>query len=234
MKKHLLFIYLIIIFIVNQSCNFQKRSKSCKLIDSSIICTKIIDNRLVKIETFKKANPDILNGISFELSINGDTIKKSYYTEGRLIGGLYEYYQNGQPKRYICFDSFNQDTMFHREYGINNEITKEEGEMLYGKGYTSYDKSKLITKGFVDIYSVLVSPPKSSNIVKIYAIKDGFEKDTLRPISTYFEAGQNNMILVNKIALKKHGRFQIYTTTEVYDSLKKYVLRKSEVYQIKY
>lgn len=214
------------------SCNYNKNSKSCIYNDSAIICSTISDNRLIKLQTFKKTNPEIPNGISYEFSVKGDTLKKSYYTDGRLIGGLFEYYQNGRPKRYICFDSFNQDTMFHREYGLNNEITYEEGEMLYGKGYTSYDQSKLNTEGVVNIYSVLVSPPISSNTVKVYAIKDGFEKDTLRPISTYFEAGQNKMILVNKILLKKHGRYQLYTTTEVCDSLKKHVVRKSEIQHI--
>jgi len=227
--KYFIFFEMLFIF---ASCKYEKNGKICNYIDSAFVCRTISNSHLIKLQTFKKAKTEILDGVSYNFSIKGDTLVKSYYSDGKLIGGYYEYYPNGRPKRYICFDSFNQDTMFYREYGLDNKITKEKGELLYGKGYTSYDESRLKDDGLLDFYSVLVAPPISSSAVKVYAIKVGFEKDTIRPVSNSFEVGQNNLLLVNKLHLMHFGSYHIYVTTELRDSLNRQVLRKSEIFKI--
>ena len=109
---------------------------------------------------------------------HGKLTKGMYFSRGNLVGNYIEYYNNGKPSLYICFDSYG-DTIFIRKYKMDKKVLYEHGEIDVKNiiNQDSLEKFHSIIQ-----YSLIVRPPHSSIAIDNYFVSNN-KIDTLRPIS---------------------------------------------------
>ncbi|MBW7840838.1 MAG: hypothetical protein H3C36_14645 [Chitinophagaceae bacterium] len=213
-----------------------KDGKYCDQTDNRILtCVMYEKGVLRKVYTLNAKDTTISHGPILEFSSTGDTLVKGYYKNNVLIGSYYEYFRENHPKKYTCFDSFNEDTLFYREYSMDGKILREKGEVLYGEGYTGYNTEKLQADSTLEILSVLITPPKSTTLVYSYLVRPGgLNADTIHPVDGYYEPNQNNLIYTNKFKIRNGGDYRVITITEFHDSSMDRTLRKTEHYDFSF
>jgi hypothetical protein len=220
------------VFIIS-SCRDNKNGEYCsKLEDNVTICESYQKGRLIKIETFEH-DVSIKNGPYYEFSSRGDTIVKTYYRNNKKIGGYYEYKPNKRPYIYVCFDSFNEDTMYFRQYDSKGDIISETGNMFNESYYTNVNTLRLKQDSVLKIWSIVIVPPKAGPFkVTCFMFKISNISDTLRPFTSYYEPFQNNLIYSTNFKIKESGKYEIFVLSELCDPDKNKTWRKEEVYEL--
>lgn len=205
----------VILSFVLMSC--QKDGRYCRTLDSGpglLICEDYAKGRLVKIQQYKN-DTTWESGPFVTFSPNGDTLTKGYYRNHKLIGGYYENYSNNKPKTYVCFDSFNQDTIFFRQYSKEGKIINEKGILFPGSGY----KSNRITEDTtINLWTVIVNPPLCKVRTNGFLTRVG-SGDTILPLKQYFEPYQNDLLLTTEFKVIEKGMYNIYLHQQLYDQL---------------
>lgn len=164
------------------------------------------------------------DGEFMKFSSNGDTLINAFYRDGRLIGNYYEYYGNGQPKIYRCFDSFHEDTMFYRSYNERGDIIAERGDLNFFTAIYPHDSLDKYTIRFA---TIILGIPKTSTKVKVDVIDTMRPNDTIKKVNSYFEPFQGKLIYMTCFKGLKPGNYKAYYEVTFNDSAKGKVYNKN-------
>jgi antitoxin component YwqK of YwqJK toxin-antitoxin module len=220
------------IFILSQGCG-KKDGTICENLENDFIgCASYREGHLIEYHTYS-SDTSTKWGPAYQFASNGDTLVKAYYKENKLLGSYCEYYSKDRPKLYVYFDSFHEDTMYYRSYNEQGKIVSESSEQnLFRESYyTTPNTLRLNKDSLLELWSIVIVPPRSSFRVNSFLIQVGYENDTIHTINSFYVPDQNDGIYSNMFKLQRYGMYRVYAYSELYDADKNKNLRKNEGYE---
>lgn len=230
-RKIVLPFILITLAVISFSCQIKRQKNGIFWVVRShteIQCETYRNGKLIKIITFLR-DSITKSGRFYEFGANGDTLKKGYFRDNKLIGSYYEFYYQNHPKKYFCFDSFNEDTMYCRIYDSSGMILRQwdDVDLFYNRSYTIPKTITLNKDSLFEIWSVIVEPPKTKFSVRCIMMRLG-GRDSIQPFKSYFLPNQNKLIYVTVFKINQNGKYDVYVYSTLIDSSRRESLNRTQ------